>query len=182
MSTELFSRPLEGCDAIQLQISDAADAGGSLPAEVQAHLSGCENCARFAATWFPGPPAVLTGPVAIETVTNVMRARILDAQASSGNIVRFPSSARPAGPTAVAWLGRVAACVAFVGFAYWLLNPALSPVSEQRTPTAAPSIAQAVTHLEDQRRAEGEVLHSAAVEGGSQVQHAAQWSMSSLEL
>ena len=182
MSTELFSRPPEGCDAIQLQISEAADTGGPLSAEIQAHLSGCEACAHFAATWLQGPPAPLARPVAEVTRFHGLRERILNAQAAPRNIVPFPSPASFSRPAAVVWLGRIAACAALVGFAYWLLNPVVSPVGPDRTAAESPSMTRTVTRLENQRREEGEILRSAIVEGGSRVQRDATWSMSSLEL
>ena len=183
MSTELFSRPLEGCDAVQFRISEAADTGESLPAEVQAHLGGCEACARFAGTWLPGPPDVLARLVAVETSSHVLRERILDAQVVPANVVRFPAPASSSRRPGVVWLGRVAACAAFAGFAYWLLDPVVSPVGPPSwtASAGAPSMTRTVIRLEDQRREEGEILRSVVVEGGSRVQRDATWSMSSLE-
>lgn len=180
MKDDFSLRPPEECDACQQQISELADAGAALPDDLQAHVAACETCARFAGQWLPGPPAALAGTVVPTAADSHLRERILDAAAPQ-NVVRFPEAAARRAPWAI-WSGRVAAAVALGGFAYWLLNPAATPVENQSKLASTPTVTQEMARLEGRTKREQQLLQTAVVDGGREVDRNVAWSVSALEL
>ena len=179
MTPDPFSRPSEHCDAFQEQLSELADSGAAPSPDLRAHLDRCDECSRFADQWLAAAPPelfqlVLAGPV------GTLRERILDAATLPG-IIRFPADSGSRPPW-TAWLGRVAAGLAVAGFAYWLLNPAASPVGHAPATASAPTLTQGLAQMEDRTKHEQEVLRTALADGGREVRGNVAWSVSALEL
>ncbi len=178
MNPDAFAPPLESCEAFQQQISESADAGTPLAPELLSHLQSCAACRRFAEIWFPAPPAALTRPVPV-TDDSQLRERILKA-AARAEVIPFPVAAHRV--NRIAWIGRAAACLAFAGLAYWLLNPKLSVVHTQSVAATTPTLAQSLAQVEDGTKREQQVLQTALVDGGQHVGSDVEWTMSALEL
>ncbi len=179
MRNDPFIHVPTGCEACQWQLSELADSGALQTPELRAHLAGCVECAEFAEQWLHEAPAALARPVST-TVATPLRERILDA-AARPDIVRLPApTARR--PAWTALFGRVAACLALAGFAYWLLNPVASPVVHRPSAAVGPTLEQGLTQMENKSRHEQEVLETALADGGRQVQGNVAWSVSALDL
>ena len=179
MTPDAFSRFFGSCDTFQEQLSEIADSGAAPSPDLRAHLDRCDECARFAEQWLTAPPLQLSQPV-LATPVGPLRERILDA-ATLPRIAQFPAA--PASrPTWTAWLGRIAAGLAVAGFAYWLLNPAASPVGNVPATASAPTLTQGLAQMEDHTKHEQEVLRTALADGGREVRGNVAWSVSALEL
>jgi hypothetical protein len=178
MKQDPFIPALAGCEEFQFQLSELADAGAAPTPELLAHIQTCDECARFAETWLPGPPEALSQSVG--GLPDVgLRERILDA-ATAPNVVAFPVPATGGRQPWVAWLGRVAACAALVGFSYWLLNPMRSQPGKRATVT--PTVAQGLSEMENRSKREQQAVQTALVDGGREVQGNLAWSASALDL
>ena len=178
MNPDAESPTLESCEAFQRQISDAADARAPMPAEIQAHLQSCADCAGFAKIWFPNPPPVLAEPIAVAN-DDRLRERIIEA-ASAPKTVPFPvASERRANWNA--WSARVAACLALTGLGWWLLDPTHSRPETHSSAAAERTLAQSLAHTEYRAKHEQEILQTALVDGGQHVRSEVEWTLSALE-
>lgn len=178
MNPDAFSPTPEGCKAFQQQISEAADAGTPLTPEIQAHLQSCEDCLGFAKIWFPKPPAALAESIAVAN-DDRLRGRILEA-ASRPEIIPFPGAAERRANW-MAWSGRVAACLALMALAWWLLDPKPSRVRTPHAVAAEPTLAQSLARMEDHTKHERQIIQTAFVDGGRHVSRDLEWTLSALE-
>ncbi len=96
-------------------------------------------------------------------------------------MIRFPA-APAVRPAWTAWLGRAAAGLAVAGLAYWLLNPAASPVKDAPAASAGPTLTGNLAQMEDRTKHEQAVLQTALIDGGSEVRGNVAWSVSALDL
>lgn len=177
MNPDADSPTLEGCEAFQRQISDAADADAPLPPEIQAHLRSCADCAGFAETWFPKVPSALDRPIAVSE-NERLRQRILDA--AEPEVIPFPGAAdRRTAWTA--WAGRIAAGLALTGLAWWLLDPTHSQVKTPNNAATERTLAQSLAHTEYRMKHEQEILQTALADGGQRVRGDVEWTLSALE-
>jgi hypothetical protein len=173
--TELQS--LEGCAAIQWQLSELADREGVeagdasfLPAELHLHLDTCEECAHFARLWLEGagePLAALKEQPAAPSLRlgNAIKQQ-LDAGVSGNVLVDVPFRTRNA-----VWLdllSKIAATVAIGAFAFWLLKPSIVHQSSKHTAEAPASkaLVQTFSAVERPMMHEREALRHAAIQGG----------------
>ena len=177
MNPDADSPALEGCETFQRQISDAADASAPLTPEIQAHLRSCADCAGFAEAWFPKGPVALDRPITVSK-DNRLRQRILDA--AEPETVPFPGAAdRRTAWTA--WVGRIAACLALTGLAWWLLDPTHSQIQTHNSAAAERTLAQSLAHTEYRMKHEQEILQTALADGGQRVRGDVEWTLSALE-
>jgi hypothetical protein len=179
MTPDPFSRVPASCDAFQEQLSEIADSGAAPGPDLRAHLERCDECARFAEQWLTAPPPELARSI-LANAADPLRERILDA-ATLPRISQFRSPPASRLPWA-AWLGRIAAGLAVAGFAYWLLNPAASPVGNAPATASAPTLTQGLAQMENRTKHEQALLRTALADGGREVRGNVLWSVSALEL
>ena len=179
MTPASFTCPSEGSHDFQAELSEIADSGAAPTPALRDHLERCDDCARFAAQWLPGPPAGLARPVSAAPV-GPLREQILDA-ATPPRIIRWPASPARRIP-GTAWLGRIAAGLAIGGLSYWLLNPTSAPVHDHPATASAPTLSQGLARMEGESKHEQAVLQTALVDGGREVRGNVAWSVSALDL
>jgi len=191
MNSDLLPSSRESCEAIQYALSEGADEGRPMPADIREHLQTCPECARFARLWVDhdedgvralAQPAAV--PVAAEQRQKIL-AQVAETAAAKPEPLPFPAPAisRPK-PAWMVAIPQIAAAVAFVGFAYWMLDPkaAQHPVAvadhHQAPPLAGKHLVNNVAAaVEQPMNRERDALRDAVSSGGSQVRNAVQSSL-----
>lgn len=189
MNSDLIPTSRESCEAIQYALSEGADEGRPIPADIREHLQTCPECARFARLWvdhdeegFRDLAAPIATSVAAELRQQIL-AHVAETAAQKPAPIPFPA------PTAVpprkpAWMdavSKIAAAVAIIGFAYWMLDPkaAHHSVAEHHQPATLGSkqLDSAVAAVEQPMNRERDALRNAVTSGGSQIRNAVQSSL-----
>ncbi len=186
MNQDPFLTEPEGCEAMQMRISEAADEGHSLPDAIETHLQTCPACARFARLWLePGaaPVRELAEPVSV-SVNADLRVRVLASVAhdhSRNAVVSFPAQSLPR-----PWwrnLGKLAAVLAVGALAWWMLNPKIVEKSDHETVASfsSNSLFHTVALAEKPMHHEKEALHRAALRGGKRLHETVAWTFAMLD-
>jgi hypothetical protein len=186
MNQDPFRAELEGCEAVQMRISEAADEGPALPEPIEAHLQTCPACARFAQLWLePGaaPVRELSEPVPASASAD-LRGRVLASVThdhSRNAVVPFPVQTKPR-----AWwhsFGKLAAALAVGALAWWMLNPKVVEKPEEQAVASfgSNSLLHTVALAEKPMHHEKEALHRAALRGGKRLHETVAWTFAMLD-
>lgn len=163
---------------MQWEVSQAIDECRPVAEDIHAHLQSCAECSQFARLWSDG-----TGPVA--TMTLAPRSDPALTERVARNVIETQVEA--VAPAKPAWrqLSRWVAVVAFVGIAWWMLDPRPDRPGQQNRVASVPVATQALDRqmkrLEQPMLAEKEALHLATLDGMARVQEVMNWSLTALE-